>query len=92
MLQTNFTELDCAKRIFFKVVLKLRRLRQSNIVAPSTTKSEMSSCFPKDTGKYILEDYQGFISQVYISHMDYGLLTWRICTLKRVAYIMCNVN
>ena len=50
----RFLELDCAKKTFFGVVLKLT---QSNIILPPTKKSAICSFYTKDTDKYIQEDY-----------------------------------
>ena len=42
--------------------------------------------------KYIQEDYHGFITHVYISHMDCGHHKGRIYVLKHTTNVMCIVN
>lgn len=37
--------------------------------------------------KYIQEDYQGFIFQVYISHMDFGHLVARSYILEYILIV-----
>ena len=63
---------DSPKKKTFWSCVKLRKLKQSNIVSPPTNKSAIWSFYTKDTDKYIQEDYHNYISQVYISHMDCG--------------------
>ena len=67
-----FLELACAKKNFCWSCDKLRKLRQSDIIPPPTKHLQFEVVIPKNTNKYIQEDYWGFISRVYISHMDCG--------------------
>ena len=84
-----FSELDCAKNFFFfGFVVKLR---QSNIIPSPTKKSAIWSFYAKDADEYIQENYQGFISQVYISHMVCGHLMGALIYLN-VLVIKCVIG
>lgn len=55
------------------------------------TKLHFEYVIENDIDRYKQEDYMGLISQVYISHLDYGHMG-RTCILKRAINIMFNVG
>ena len=62
--------------------LYIRKFRKSNIVPPPTNKSAIWRFYTKDTYKHIQKDYQGFIFQSYISHINCGHLMRRTLYTK----------
>ena len=65
-----FLELACAKNNCCWSCDILRKLRQLDKIPPPTKYSQFEVVIPKNKNKYIQEDCRGFISRVYISHMD----------------------
>ena len=93
LVRTYISKLGCAnKQTILLRIFKPKKLRQPNIVPHSWNKSVIWSFYAKDTNKSIQEDYQGFISQVYISHIDRGHLKGRTYILKHTSNAWHNEN
>ena len=94
MLWTYFWSLILQR----KSCLELGKHRESNIIPPPKDsknpkqKMQLEVVVSKYTNKYIQEDSWGFISPIYISHMDFEHPMGRIYILVHTKTIMCNAN